>query len=1228
MRRGTRVGQAYVSVTADGDGINDEIADAFDDAGADVERAGEDHGKRYGNRFSEGFSSRLDKIRDRIGERLGSDLGKKVGAEMGDRLASNPEQIRRGVTRAFDDNFVDRIATRFADRFTGTVGDELVGRLELSIAQVAQAVDNLGSSNGRAARTTKELETRFDRVNARLSEFEDLTGRITGRGSRNNFLNFIGSVTRNATRLLGVLPRLGAQFADVFSTAFSSRGGGLSGVLAGLTASGSFAVKGLASNAATLGGALVALTVIIGPLVAAMSLLLGTVTALAASLTFALAGAVAALTAAFVPFVAGIGVATLAIQGLDKAQKRILANDFKPLVEQAKDLRSALADAFVGGFDSEGVSGNLTKGLQTVQPLLEKIAVAVGDVFERFASIGTSPAFRQFISAMESVLPQAVRNLGNGLAGFTEGFLGVFRALAPTIESVAQSISDAGDRFSEWANSAAGQRSLTEFFDNAAESLSVVKDFLGEVGGLIGDLFSAGRGTGDSLFTSLTDAVAEFRDFIDDGEIQKWFEETGDFARTLGDAFVAVMKIVDQLDSDFNRAFATGTLKVFIAQFMVLEEVMKGIQKGALILGGVFVGLGEVILLMLDGVLTGFGNLFGAIIDDIGETIGYLENIPGLGDTFKGWSDALDGAADNLRGLNTVLDGSREKLKGTRKDIQDMISGVSKSDLGKLDLLRDRIENIPDRKITELVAEGEELSTRKIRRLIKEYGLTPSEVNTLTRLLGDEEAKAKIGDLMRRVRELDDAKAQPTLSANPQPAITAIQRAIGFLNIFDRDRSVTLTTVYRTRREAGGSPGLGPQSLGERSSAGRTVSTLPEGAAGRMASTLQRSATDAVSVLPEIAARASAEAEKKGKKAAKGVEAAFKNINKRLAASIQRSTKGTGAEEARSAVQAAIERLRGYIGENGKNKKAVQSLAKDLREQTKVSQGVVKRLVSGRRAEEATLADFAAARARLASKIEKANDQLAEALAIRDDFAASVSDSVRDFGSILGAQASVIDGVTQDLTATDITSNLQSRLDKIRKFQENLRILLAQGLSDDAYKQLVEAGVENGSAYVEALVNGQAGTIDQVNSLVGQIGSVADQLGLETSNRLYQAGVDAAQGLVDGLESMSERLDNAAAKLGASIARAITRALGLGDGPGGDGKGNGKGNGKNDQSGRRASEYIFPTPAAATYSTAQRNAPEVSGNGMRDVNFTVVTPTQDPRAVAVEALNEMTGRLL
>lgn len=371
-----------------------------------------------------------------------------------------------------------------------------------------------------------------------------------------------------------------------------------------------------------------------------------------------------------------------------------------------------------------------------------------------------------------------------------------------------------------------------------------------------------------------------------------------------------------------------------------------------------------------------------------------------------------------------------------------------------------------------------------------------------------------------------------------------------------------------------------------------------------------------------------------GKGAADAAQQALQSAASRLA-------NASSAEEARKAL-AEVKKAQKDLEKVLKNQKRLDRASAILENQASISDATVQRLVSGNISTNATLAEIAAAREIMAGKIEEANRNLEAAIAAKDNFQAQIKGAIVSYGSIMGAQAKTLDGVEQALTSQDITQHLQQRLSDITTFRANLNKLLAMGLSEDAYRQLVEGGVEGAGAYAQAIVDGGVGAVSQVNGLIGQIGAEGEGLGGEAAGRLYQVGIDIAKGLLQGLRSQDKDLEDAAAALGRKIAQAIKKELGI-KSPARvmiedmDHVGDGLVIGLNNQSQKvenaasALARYIDPA-AALRHSDlpGQENGyTPVSGNSGNPLinELHLHTPTEDPYAAASEFANEMAGRL-
>lgn len=154
------------------------------------------------------------------------------------------------------------------------------------------------------------------------------------------------------------------------------------------------------------------------------------------------------------------------------------------------------------------------------------------------------------------------------------------------------------------------------------------------------------------------------------------------------------------------------------------------------------------------------------------------------------------------------------------------------------------------------------------------------------------------------------------------------------------------------------------------------------------------------------------------------------------------------------------------------------------------------------------------------------------------DYASSVRDGVLSFANIT-AVGQLEDGQT----AGSIVQGLRDRLNAVQNYTTKLNALLKKGLNKTTYDQLVQAGVEGGTATVEALTAGGGGVVTEVNKLQAKINTAATTLGAQTSSTMHAAGIRAAQGLLRGLESQQAALVRQATRYANAIARAVKKAL-------------------------------------------------------------------------------------
>lgn len=186
-----------------------------------------------------------------------------------------------------------------------------------------------------------------------------------------------------------------------------------------------------------------------------------------------------------------------------------------------------------------------------------------------------------------------------------------------------------------------------------------------------------------------------------------------------------------------------------------------------------------------------------------------------------------------------------------------------------------------------------------------------------------------------------------------------------------------------------------------------------------------------------------------------------------------------------------------------------------------------------------SLVNVAKRRATVATQLKDATKKLTDAVKLRNDLIAKVKEQALAFGSITTVQD------TSKATSDTLIKNMEDRLTVIRKFSASIAALKKFGLNQTSFLEIIEAGPEQGGQIAAALVAGGKAAVAQVNTLAAAIGKESSALGTTAGKSMYQAGVDAAAGLVRGLRSQSQQLAKAARDLANQLVRAVKRALGI-----------------------------------------------------------------------------------
>lgn len=186
-----------------------------------------------------------------------------------------------------------------------------------------------------------------------------------------------------------------------------------------------------------------------------------------------------------------------------------------------------------------------------------------------------------------------------------------------------------------------------------------------------------------------------------------------------------------------------------------------------------------------------------------------------------------------------------------------------------------------------------------------------------------------------------------------------------------------------------------------------------------------------------------------------------------------------------------------------------------------------------RKAQEAQLISLGGQYDVITKKLDEARQKYSDAVKARDDFAASITEKY------------------SVLPTLDATTSLDEYFDAIRKatednikFKATLDQLRNLGLDDTSYKKFLEQGTA-AQPFLDQLLASGGSTIAELNKIDGTLADSATSLGKSASEALYQAGVDSAKGLVDGLTANLQAITDKMKSIGKAIADELKKELGI-----------------------------------------------------------------------------------
>ncbi|MFJ7411583.1 hypothetical protein ACIQWZ_12315 [Streptomyces sp. NPDC098077] len=174
---------------------------------------------------------------------------------------------------------------------------------------------------------------------------------------------------------------------------------------------------------------------------------------------------------------------------------------------------------------------------------------------------------------------------------------------------------------------------------------------------------------------------------------------------------------------------------------------------------------------------------------------------------------------------------------------------------------------------------------------------------------------------------------------------------------------------------------------------------------------------------------------------------------------------------------------------------------------------------------------------KVAAQLKAAQKRLTSQIEARNKLATDVRNGVLESGNITS-----MDGPA---TADTIINTLAARVAQAQLFAKQLAELKKKGVRADLISQIATAGVEQGAASAAVLANASAAQVKQINGQQAALVKAAGAAGNTAGDAMYGAGIQAARGLVRGLQNEQKSIERQMLKIATGMQKAIRQALGI-----------------------------------------------------------------------------------
>lgn len=285
----------------------------------------------------------------------------------------------------------------------------------------------------------------------------------------------------------------------------------------------------------------------------------------------ALGGAVAIAGAGFVAFGA-MAISAIKMLNDGTLQASSATNEYKKALDGVKSAwtdiikqnQSAIFTSLANGLNT------VKTAMQSLQPFFSGISRGMEEASQSVLKWAqNSGVASRFFNMMNTTGVSVFNKLLSAAGGFGDGLVNVFTQLAPLFQWSADWLDRLGQSFSNWANSAAGENSITRFIEYTKTNLPVIGNIFKNVFVGINNLMNAFSGSSTGIFQSLEQMTAKFREWSEQVGQSQGFKDFVSYIQTNG-------PLIMQLIGNIARglvAFATAMAPIASAVLRVAVAI-------------------------------------------------------------------------------------------------------------------------------------------------------------------------------------------------------------------------------------------------------------------------------------------------------------------------------------------------------------------------------------------------------------------------------------------------------------------------------------------------------------------------------------------------------------------------------------------------------------------------------------------------------------------------------